>query len=124
MVVTEMVNEDSAYTLDKNIESDLTLEEGKTYTLNGGIHVKAGATLTIPKGVTIIAKNDDVVDDILVEQGAKINAERNSRCSYRYDFRKRRKQEHGAVFISADMLTPTMEQAAQKSEMQVMGGQS
>ncbi|EEF77145.1 hypothetical protein BACCOPRO_02657, partial [Phocaeicola coprophilus DSM 18228 = JCM 13818] len=68
-------NEDSAYTLDKNIESDLTLEEGKTYTLNGGIHVKAGATLTIPKGVTIIAKNDDVVDYILVEQGAKINAE-------------------------------------------------
>ena len=68
-------NEDSVYTLDKNIESDLTLEEGKTYTLNGGIHVKAGATLTIPKGVTIIAKNDDVVDYILVEQGAKINAE-------------------------------------------------
>lgn len=68
-------NEDSAYTLDKDIESDLTLEEGKTYTLNGGIHVKAGATLTIPKGVTIMAKNDDIVDYILVEQGAKINAE-------------------------------------------------
>ena len=27
-------NEDSAYTLDKNIESDLTLEEGKTYTFH------------------------------------------------------------------------------------------
>ena len=35
----------------------------------------APATLNIPEGVTIVAKNDDQVDYILVEQGAKINAQ-------------------------------------------------
>lgn len=63
------------YVLDSDITSDVTLEAGKEYKLNGGIHVKSGATLTIPEGVTIIAQYDDNVDYILVEQGAKINAQ-------------------------------------------------
>ena len=53
---------------------DLVLEANKTYTLSGGVHIKTGATLTIPEGVTIEAVDDDVVDYILIEQGAKINA--------------------------------------------------
>lgn len=57
------------------LTSDFTLESGKTYSLTGGYLVKAGATLTIEPGVSIIAKNDDIVDYILIEQGAKINAE-------------------------------------------------
>lgn len=67
--------EDNKYELTKDIESDTELETGKTYTLSGGIHVKNGATLKIPAGVTIIAKHDDVVDYILIEQGAKIDAQ-------------------------------------------------
>lgn len=67
--------EDNKYELTKDIESNTELEAGKTYTLSGGIHVKNGATLKIPAGVTIIAKHDDVVDYILVEQGAKIDAQ-------------------------------------------------
>lgn len=67
--------EDNKYELTKDIESDTELEAGKTYTLSGGIHVKNGATLKIPAGVTIIAKHDDVVDYILIEQGAKIDAQ-------------------------------------------------
>ena len=67
--------EDDKYELTKDIESDTELEAGKTYTLSGGIHVKNGATLKIPAGVTIIAKHDDVVDYILIEQGAKIDAQ-------------------------------------------------
>lgn len=67
--------EDNKYELTKDIESDTELEVGKTYTLSGGIHVKNGATLKIPAGVTIIAKHDDVVDYILIEQGAKIDAQ-------------------------------------------------
>lgn len=63
------------YVLDSDITSDLTLEAGKEYKLNGGIHVKKGATLTIPEGVTIVAQYDDNVDYILIEQGAKINAQ-------------------------------------------------
>lgn len=63
------------YVLDSDITSDVTLEAGKEYKLNGGIHVKSGATLTIPEGVTIVAQYDDNVDYILVEQGAKINAQ-------------------------------------------------
>ncbi|CDB99490.1 uncharacterized protein BN659_00537 [Bacteroides sp. CAG:443] len=63
------------YVLDKDITENVTLETGKNYTLNGGIHVKAGATLTIQPGVTITAKHDGTVDYILVEQGAKIDAQ-------------------------------------------------
>ena len=60
--------------LSENITEDMTLEAGQEYTLNGGIHVTNGATLTIEPGVTITAIHDDQVDYILVEQGAKINA--------------------------------------------------
>lgn len=52
-----------------------TLVSGTTYRLTGGYHVKQGATLTIQAGVTIVAKDDDIVDYILVEQGAKIDAQ-------------------------------------------------
>lgn len=55
-----------------------TLESGSTYYLTGGYHVKPGFTLTIESGVTIIAKDDNISDYILIEQGAKINAEGTS----------------------------------------------
>ena len=67
--------DDNKYELSKDIESNTELEAGKTYTLSGGIHVKNGATLKIPAGVTIIAKYDNDVDYILIEQGAKIDAQ-------------------------------------------------
>ena len=57
------------------ITKDLTLKSGESYTLNGSFHVKNGATLTIEPGVTIIAKDDKVVDYILIEQGARIDAQ-------------------------------------------------
>lgn len=57
------------------LKENRTLEKGKTYNLTGGYHVKSGAVLTIEEGVTIVAKNDDIVDYILIEQGAKINAQ-------------------------------------------------
>lgn len=41
---------EESYVLDKDITENVTLETGKNYTLNGGIHVKAGATLTIQPG--------------------------------------------------------------------------
>jgi len=66
---------EESYVLDKDITENVTLETGKNYTLNGGIHVKAGATLTIQPGVTITAKHDGTVDYILVGQGAKIDAQ-------------------------------------------------
>ena len=49
--------------------------ENKTYQLTGGYHVKPGVVLTIKPGVTIVAKDDDIVDYILIEQGAKIDAQ-------------------------------------------------
>ncbi|MGL5681487.1 MAG: hypothetical protein ACRDDZ_00345 [Marinifilaceae bacterium] len=57
------------------ITEDLTLAGGNTYSLTGGFHVKPGATLIIEPGVTIVAKDDNIVDYILIEQGAKINAQ-------------------------------------------------
>ena len=57
------------------LTQDLTLKSGNTYPLTGGYHVKSGATLTIEPGVIIKAKDDDIVDYILIEQGAKIDAQ-------------------------------------------------
>ena len=60
--------------LQGSITSDLTLKSGNSYTLNGELLVKEGATLNIEPGVKIVAQYDDRVDYILIEQGAKINA--------------------------------------------------
>ncbi len=56
------------------VTSDLKLGAGKTYYLTGSLQVKAPATLTIEKGVTLIAKDNGEINYILIEQGAKINA--------------------------------------------------
>ena len=61
--------------LQGSITSDLTLKSGNSYTLNGELLVMEGATLNIEPGVKIVAQYDDRVDYILIEQGAKINAE-------------------------------------------------
>lgn len=63
---------------DKLLKGELlenkTLESGKTYRLSGDYTVKAPAVLTIQPGVTIEAIDDNVIDYILVEQGAKVEA--------------------------------------------------
>ena len=61
--------------LNADIKANRTLVSGNTYKLDGGIHVKSGATLTIPAGTVIRAVDDDKVDYILVEQGGKIDAQ-------------------------------------------------
>ena len=53
-----------------------TLKAGLTYALDGEYIVKEGGVLTIEPGVKIVAMTDDEsVDYILIEQGAKIIAE-------------------------------------------------
>ena len=67
--------EPESFVLQGSITSDLTLKSGNSYTLNGELLVKEGASLNIEPGVKIVALYDDRVDYILIEQGAKINAE-------------------------------------------------
>ena len=62
-------------TLTGNITAYATLTSGSSYKLSGGLHVKAGNTLTIEPGVTVVAVDDDAPDYILIEQGAKIDAQ-------------------------------------------------
>ena len=62
-------------TLTGNITANATLTSGSSYKLSGGLHVKAGSTLTIEPGVTVVAVDDDAPDYILIEQGARIMAE-------------------------------------------------
>ncbi|MBQ8867321.1 MAG: hypothetical protein IJ013_06335 [Bacteroidaceae bacterium] len=57
-----------------SVTSNVTLKAGNTYKLSGEYIVEEGATLNIEKGVKIVAVYDDIVDYILVKQGAKINA--------------------------------------------------
>ena len=60
--------------LQGELNENVTLAAGNTYYLNGQYKVLAGATLNIEEGVTLIAKYDEIVDYILIEQDAKINA--------------------------------------------------
>lgn len=61
--------------LQGELTANKTLLKDKVYALSGEYIVKTGATLTIEEGVKIVAKtDDDVVDYILVQQGAKIEA--------------------------------------------------
>ena len=62
-------------TIPTDITKDLRLTKGNTYKLSGGSHVKSGATLFIEEGVTIEAQYDEIPDYILIEQGAKIDAQ-------------------------------------------------
>ena len=66
--------EEEITVLQGSITEDVTLESGKTYELTGAYTVEEGATLNIEPGVRIVAQYDEVVDYILVKQGAKINA--------------------------------------------------
>ncbi len=56
------------------ISEDMTYEAGN-YTLSGAVHVTNGATLTLKPGVVITAQYDSVLDYLLIEQGAKIDAQ-------------------------------------------------
>jgi len=61
-------------TISGTFTSDLTLDAGTDYTLNGSLIMAAGTTLTIPAGTTInaLAQGSDVY--IAISQGAQINA--------------------------------------------------
>lgn len=61
--------------LQGELTANKTLLKDKVYALSGEYIVKTGATLTIEEGVKIVAMTDDEsVDYILVQQGAKIEA--------------------------------------------------
>ena len=61
--------------LQGELTTNKTLEANKVYALSGDYIVNTGATLTIQEGVKIVAMTDDEsVDYILVQQGAKIEA--------------------------------------------------
>lgn len=62
-------------TISGEITADKTIRAIDKNTLKGGVHVKAGATLTIEKGTTITADAAESVAYILVEQGAKLIAD-------------------------------------------------
>lgn len=66
----------AAEILKGTLSSAKTLKSGLTYALDGEYIVKTGGELTIEPGVKIVAITDDEsVDYILIEQGAKIFAE-------------------------------------------------
>lgn len=56
------------------ITEDMEIPEGEEWILNGAVVVEEGATLTIGKGVKIIANPNDGTDALFIKQGAKINA--------------------------------------------------
>lgn len=71
---TAQGNQPTTADLQGEYTSDLVLEANQSYTLSGGVHIKSGARLVIPEGVTITAVDDDTPDYILIEQGARIEA--------------------------------------------------
>lgn len=55
------------------ISSDITLSQDTEYTLDGGVHIQSGATITIEAGVTVKAVTSKV-SYLLIEKGGMINA--------------------------------------------------
>ena len=69
-------DQEAVETLTGTLSEDKTLAANQKYMLSGQYIVETGATLTIEEGVTIVANaDDDAVDFILIQQGAKIEAE-------------------------------------------------
>lgn len=69
-------DQNAVETLTGTLTEDKTLTANQKYMLSGDYIVATGATLTIEEGVTIVAEaDDDAVDYILVQQGAKIEAQ-------------------------------------------------
>jgi hypothetical protein len=62
-------------TLTGLLSEDYVLTQGDSYALDGEFRVQAGATLSIQPGVTITAKSGGNTDYILIEKGARINAQ-------------------------------------------------
>ncbi|MCG9971603.1 hypothetical protein [Christiangramia crocea] len=60
--------------LEGSVEEDRTLDPTQTYSLTGVLSVESGATLTIPAGTRIVAKDDTDATDvyIVVQQGGNI----------------------------------------------------
>ena len=61
--------------LSGTVTEDMVLDANQTYYLSGSLQVKAPATLTIKEGARLVARNNGEVIYILVEQGAKIDAQ-------------------------------------------------
>lgn len=57
------------------VTEDLTLKSGSTYQLTGSLQVVAPAVLRIEPGVTVVAADNGEINYILIEQGAKIDAQ-------------------------------------------------
>lgn len=68
------VQQVTANELKGTINSDMTLDASKVYTLKGFVYVQAPATLTIPAG-TVIKGDKDSKGTLIIERGAKIMAE-------------------------------------------------
>ena len=65
-------------TLSGDITEDLILDSQHEYTLAGGVHVKEGASITIPAGTIISSDPNESVAYLLIEQGAMIDAQGTS----------------------------------------------
>ncbi len=61
-------------TLKGKITKDTEIPAGEKWLLDGIVVVEKGATLTIGKGVELVANPDDGVDALFINKGAKINA--------------------------------------------------
>ena len=82
------------YTLTGSITSDKILEKDQTYILSGDYTVKSGATLKIPAGVTIVAKNDAAVHP-LCPNGAALEQELLEGRHFHFDHHANSRQEEG-----------------------------
>lgn len=67
-----------------NVEADITLTSNQTWNLTGALAVKAGFELTIEPGTTIEAAVGGTNVYVVIEQGAKINAEGTSSQPIRF----------------------------------------
>ncbi|MEH0157216.1 hypothetical protein V6R21_24095 [Limibacter armeniacum] len=86
--------------LNGSISEDMTLKAGDEIIIAGGVHVKAGATLTIEPGVVVKNDLDESVAYLLIERGAKIMAEGTADAPIVFTSDKEERGSWGGIIIN------------------------
>ena len=108
-------------TLSGEVTEDRTLKSGNTYTLKGGVHVKAGATLIIEPGVTVEGDATESVPYILIEQGAKIMAEGKADEPIIFTATQKQRGAWGGLIICGKAPVNSGERTAEVGDVQYGG---
>jgi hypothetical protein len=98
--IVEVVDGNSGISISGEITEDLTLTSNNDYFLNDALVIKDGATLTIEAGTQIIARSGGTSVYLLIEAGAKIEANGTASDPIRFTSSNQSPASWGGIIIN------------------------